>query len=36
MHNNLTDETKAKRKVTARDIEDFIVDIFNYCYGRRK
>ena len=29
MHNNLTDETKAKRKVTARDIEDFIADIFN-------
>lgn len=29
MHNNLTDETKAKRKVTARDIEDFIADFFN-------
>lgn len=28
MHNNLTDETKAKRKVTARDIEDFISDLF--------
>ena len=29
MHNNLTDETKAKRKVTARDIEDFIADLFS-------
>nr|ADX97293.1 Cac8I [Clostridium acetobutylicum] len=28
MHNNLTDESKAKRKVTARDIEDFIADLF--------
>ena len=28
MHNNLTDEIKAKRKVTARDIEDFIADFF--------
>ncbi|GEM_PF-6631890 len=29
MHNNLTDEAKAKRKVTARDIEDFIADLFS-------
>ena len=29
MHNNLTDETKAKRKVTARDIEDYIADLFS-------
>lgn len=29
MHNNLTDETKAKRKVTARDIEDFIADLLS-------